>query len=125
MPWVCLLTFLKPSLLFIIARFCFLTSQYFLKSMHYMVFLTELIHDFKQIIRKLFVRCLRNVHYWINSFNIHYWTYWIRPCLQMIPIYFLIDNNTKYLFQAERKTSARGSIDNLFRRKAPLIVIMK
>ena len=38
-----------------------------------------------------------------------YQTYWIRACLQVIPIYFLIDDNINCLFQTERRTSARGS----------------
>ena len=40
-----------------------------------------------------------------------YQTYWIQPCLQVIPIYFLTDENINYLFQTERRTSARGSLD--------------
>ena len=39
-----------------------------------------------------------------------YQTYWIRACLQVILIYFLIDDNINCLFQTERRTSARGSL---------------
>ena len=47
-------------------------------------------------------------------------TYWIRSYVQVIPTYFLIDDNINYLFQTEQRTSARGSLDGLFRRKTPL-----
>ena len=54
-----------------------------------------------------------------------YQIYWIRTCLQVIPVYFLIDVNINYLFQTEQRTSARGSIDGLFREKTPLIVLLQ
>ena len=47
-------------------------------------------------------------------------TYWIQSCLQVISTL-----RKFYLFKTQRITSSRESIDGLFRKRTPLVLLMQ